>query len=277
MATVAELINEGVSKLRSLSETAALDVELLLAQACDKNRTWLKTWPDADVSASQQQLFQSLLERRVSGEPIAYISGFQSFWTLDLKVTPATLIPRQETELIVESALALVGQEHNISVLDLGTGSGAIALAIASERPEWNIQACDSSREALQVAQDNRQTLNLNVDFKYSDWFSAFEDQHFQLIVSNPPYIESEDPHLGQGDLRFEPVSALVSGVDGLDDIRRIVADSKQHLIDDGLLMIEHGYNQGEAIRRIFNDQAFNHVETLKDLSDIERVTLGYR
>jgi release factor glutamine methyltransferase len=207
---------------------------------------------------------------------VAYILGTQPFWTLELQVSPDTLIPRPETELLVETALALAPADQAVSVIDLGTGSGAIALALASERPRWQVTACDVSPGALRMAEHNRDALGLSVSLLQSDWFTNIPPQPFDLIIANPPYIESGDPHLHEGDLRFEPVSALVSGDDGLQDIRVIARNAMGYLENQGILMLEHGYNQGPAVRHILEELGYLRVESCRDLAGHERVTLGF-
>ncbi|OKA23605.1 protein-(glutamine-N5) methyltransferase, release factor-specific [Pseudomonas versuta] len=257
------------------SPSARLDAELLLAAALGKSRSYLHTWPEKIVSSESALTFAEYLLRRRAGEPVAYILGQQGFWKLDLEVAPHTLIPRPDTELLVETALDLL-RASPARVLDLGTGSGAIALALASERPAWHITAVDRVLEAVALAERNRQRLQLdNVHVLTSHWFSALDGQRFDLIISNPPYIAAGDVHLGKGDVRFEPESALVAGVDGLDDIREIIQAAPQHLNAGGQLMLEHGYDQAAAVRQLLLDAGFEQVESRKDLGTHERITLG--
>ncbi|WP_202211019.1 peptide chain release factor N(5)-glutamine methyltransferase [Pseudomonas paraversuta] len=257
------------------SPTARLDAELLLAAALGKSRSYLHTWPEKIVSSESALTFSGYLLRRRAGEPVAYILGQQGFWKLDLEVAPHTLIPRPDTELLVETALDLLPASP-ARVLDLGTGSGAIALALASERPAWHVTAVDRVLEAVALAERNRQRLQLeNVHVLTSHWFSALADQRFDMIISNPPYIAAGDVHLAQGDVRFEPESALVAGVDGLDDIREIIQAAPQHLNPGGWLMLEHGYDQADAVRQLLSGAGFAQVESRKDLGTHERITLG--
>ncbi|RBH54232.1 MULTISPECIES: peptide chain release factor N(5)-glutamine methyltransferase [Pseudomonas] len=257
------------------SPTARLDAELLLAAALGKSRSYLHTWPEKIVSSEAALAFSDFLLRRRGGEPVAYILGQQGFWKLDLEVAPHTLIPRPDTELLVEAALELLPATP-ARVLDLGTGSGAIALALANERPAWQVTAVDRVPEAVALAERNRQRLGLNnATVLSSHWFSALDGQRFQLIISNPPYIASSDPHLAQGDVRFEPASALVAGADGLDDLRLIIAQAPAHLEADGWLMLEHGYDQAEAVRELLSAQGFSDVHSRTDLGGHQRVSLG--
>jgi release factor glutamine methyltransferase len=257
------------------SPTARLDAELLLAAALGKSRSYLHTWPERIVSSEAALTFADYLQRRRSGEPVAYILGQQGFWKLDLEVAPHTLIPRPDTELLVEAALQLLPATP-AKVLDLGTGSGAIALALASERPAWHVTAVDRVLEAVALAERNRQRLHLsNATVMSSHWFSALENHRFQLIISNPPYIADADPHLVAGDVRFEPASALVAGVDGLEDLRLIIVQAPGHLEAGGWLMLEHGYDQALAVRDLLLTQGFEDVHSRKDLGGHERISLG--
>ncbi|EJM85887.1 peptide chain release factor N(5)-glutamine methyltransferase [Pseudomonas sp. GM60] len=257
------------------SPTARLDAELLLAAALGKSRSFLHTWPERIVPSDAALKFAEYLQRRRGGEPVAYILGQQGFWKLDLEVAPHTLIPRPDTELLVEAALELFPATP-AKVLDLGTGSGAIALALASERPAWSVTAVDRVLEAVALAERNRQRLHLNnATVLSSHWFSALEGQRFQLIISNPPYIASADPHLVEGDVRFEPASALVAGVDGLDDLRLIVAQAPDYLEAGGWLMLEHGYDQAEAVRDLLQTRGFEEVHSRTDLGGHQRISLG--
>ncbi|MCG8314150.1 MAG: peptide chain release factor N(5)-glutamine methyltransferase [Pseudomonadales bacterium] len=275
--TVKDILGRATRTLDSKSPTARLDAELLLCHVMGKNRTWLKTWDDKAIDEQQVACFDALIARRSEGEPVAYIVEAQEFWSLPLTVTSATLIPRPETELLIDILVARFDAKSIQTAVDLGTGSGAIALAIAQEFPLWRVSACDISLDALAVAQKNRQALNLSVEFKQSNWFSAYPHRAFDVVVANPPYIESGDPHLNEGDVRFEPRSALASGVDGLDDIHNIIRNSHEHLNPNGLLLFEHGYNQGPASRQLLTQYGFENIETFKDLAGHDRVTLGYK
>ena len=257
------------------SPTARLDIELLLAAAIGKSRSYLHTWPERIVSSEAAATFATYLQRRSEGEPVAYILGQQGFWKLDLEVAPHTLLPRPDTELLVEVALELLPATP-LQVLDLGTGSGAIALALASERGGWQVTAVDRVPEAVALAERNRQRLQLdNAKVLASHWFDALQGQRFALIVSNPPYIAEQDPHLAAGDVRFEPSSALVAGSDGLDDLRQIITQAPQHLLPGGWLLLEHGYDQAAAVRELLARHGFEQIQSRTDLGGHERISLG--
>ena len=257
------------------SDSPGLDAELLLAHVLGKSRSYLFTWPQKEVSEPEIERFFTLLARRQRGEPVAYLLGEQGFWTLDLQVSPDTLIPRPDTERLVEVALEL-GPPQPAQVLDLGTGTGAIALALASERPHWQLTGCDRMSGAVVLAEQNRARLGLgNVRFLQSDWFAALGRDRYDLIVSNPPYIAADDPHLTEGDVRFEPASALVSGADGLDDIRQIIASAPAYLNDAGWLLLEHGWQQAEAVRSLLEERGFHAVQSWQDLGGRQRVSGG--
>lgn len=253
-----------------------LEAELLLVHVLGKPRSWLIAHADDEMDAAHAAAFDALVQRRSDGEPVAYITGRRGFWSLDLEVTPATLIPRPETELLVELALDRLSISVPVRVADLGTGSGAIALAIAHECRSAQVLATDASHDALAVAQRNAARLGIpNVAFAHGDWLAPLSDPAFDVIVSNPPYIEAGDPHLRQGDLRFEPAVALASGDDGLDDIRRIVAGARAHLKPGGWLLMEHGWNQGDAVRALLHASGYDEVFTAQDLERRDRVSGG--
>ena len=255
-----------------------VDADLLLAQVLGKSRTWLFAHAGDAVDPADADRFRALLARRIAGEPVAYLIGTRGFWTLDLAVTPATLVPRPETELLVELALARLPFGAPVRVADLGTGSGAIALALAKERPQAEVVATDASEAALAVARSNavRNALH-DVTFRAGSWLDPLAGETFDLIVSNPPYIADGDPHLGQGDLRFEPPMALSSGVDGLDAIRVITRDAPACLCPGGWLLLEHGWDQAPAVRALLAAAGFEAVATHQDLAQRDRVTLGRR
>ncbi|HET7329664.1 peptide chain release factor N(5)-glutamine methyltransferase [Dyella sp.] len=253
-----------------------IDAEILLCHVLDKPRSWLIAHVDDALLPDCAAAYALLLEQREAGKPVAYITGRRGFWSFDLEVTPATLIPRPETELLVELALERLPIDRTCRVLDLGTGSGAIAMAIAHERPAAQVTATDASSDALGVAQRNARRHHIgNISFFHGDWFAPLGDKRFDVIVSNPPYIESSDPHLQQGDLRFEPMSALASGIDGFDDIRRIVRDAGLHLLPGGWLLFEHGWQQGDTVRALLRDAGFVDLSTARDLEQRDRVSLG--
>lgn len=253
-----------------------VDAEWLLQHVIDRSCAWLFTHRDDVLGHEQARRFEALVQRREQGEPVAYLTGRRGFWSLDLEVTPATLIPRPETELLVELALQQLPVDRASRVADLGTGSGAIALAIAHERRQARVIATDASIGALEVARRNAKRLDIgNVEFHHGEWFAPLQGERFDLIASNPPYVAVGDPHLDEGDLRHEPASALSSGSDGLDDIRTIAADAPAHLHDGGWLMLEHGHDQGDAVRALLERAGFADVSTRHDLEDRDRVTLG--
>jgi release factor glutamine methyltransferase len=258
-----------------------LDAEVLLAHVMCVSRSHLYAWPEKKLTDDQQKIFSQLMVRRLQGEPIPYLTGHQEFWSLNFKVTPDTLIPRPETELLVESVLSLFQDEIPDSkklIADLGTGSGAIALSIAHEKPEWIVYATDMSSAALEVAKWNAQHLKIkNIIFHQGSWCEALPELLFDVIVSNPPYIVENDPHLSQPGLRFEPITALTSGTDGLDAIREIIIEASQYLKPNGYLMLEHGYDQAEKIRKLLEHAGYKNIFSHRDLANIERVTVGVK
>ncbi len=289
--TIQSLLNHDKAALEAAlgldAGSARIEVQCMLQAVLQVNRAYLLTHPEQILDAEQQTHYAALLERRLRGEPLAYLLGEREFYGLNFRVTPATLIPRPDTELLVEVALQRVpqpspqpspacGRGGLFRVLDLGTGSGAIALSIAHARADIEVTAVDASPDALDVARENAQRLNIgNAHLLRSDWFAALADERFDLIVSNPPYIADGDAHLAQGDLRFEPRGALASGADGLDDIRRIVADAKQHLNAGGWLLFEHGHDQAERARKLLRQNGYAEVFSARDLAGIERVSGG--
>jgi release factor glutamine methyltransferase len=276
--TIRSALTWALSKLNKEPNDARLEAEIILSDVLVKNRTYLYTHPEYLLTEEQCNQFKNLLLQRAEGLPIAYLLGQREFWSLPLKVNQHTLIPRHETERLVELTLELLPSQPQLNILDLGTGSGAIALALASERPHWQITACDKSQEALNIAQLNAQQLNItNITFYCSDWFNALPSNQYHAIVSNPPYIALNDPHLTQGDVRFEPISALVSGQDGLTDIQYIIAHSYNYLLPNGLMILEHGYDQKDSIRAILNKLGYCNVQCWQDLAGQDRVSSGWK
>ena len=274
---IQQMLQHASTQLTGISDSPQLDAEILLAHALQKSRTFLFTWPQQTLDEKTKQDFALLLEQRITGHPIAHIIGTREFWSLNLQVTADTLIPRPETESLVEHVLKLLPTTP-VNIVDLGTGSGAIALALASERPQWHITATDKSTAALNIARSNAQKLGIiNIEFVNGEWFAPLAQKQFHAIISNPPYIAASDAHLSQGDVRFEPASALISGTDGLDDIRHIAQRAGQHLLPGGLLMLEHGYDQKQWVNNILQNNQFINIEQLYDLGDNPRVTLGYK
>lgn len=274
--TVRDLLDAATERIAG--GNARLEAEALLAHVLGKSRAWLYAWPEYEPDASQRDAYEHLLEARARGEPIAYLTGHREFWSLDLLVTRDVLIPRHETERLVELALARIPNDTDTSVADLGTGSGAIALALARERPRASVLATDANAAALAVAHANAERLGIrNVRFASGDWCDALGPATFDVLVSNPPYIASGDAHLDAGDLRSEPLSALVSGSDGLDAIRRIVAQAPRHLRAGGWLVLEHGWDQAARVREIFEEHGFIAIATERDDGGHERVTIAMR
>ena len=275
--TIDNLLKDARKTLtESGSESATLDASVLLCHVLERPRSYLMTWPDRTVESEVVNKFNELVKRRESGEPVAYIVGEREFWSLNLKVSSSTLIPRPDTERLVELALeksTLVKGD----ILDLGTGTGAIALALASELPDRNVWGVDLKQEAQHIAQENAERLSIkNAQFLFGSWFEPLDhDAKFALIVSNPPYIESDDPHLSEGDVRFEPLSALVSEKQGLADIEVIAKQAPEHLLEGGWLLFEHGLDQGEPVRTLLETLGYDQVETFQDYGHRDRVTVG--
>ncbi|MBB1507363.1 peptide chain release factor N(5)-glutamine methyltransferase [Pseudoalteromonas sp. SG41-1] len=273
--TIESAVSRATLLLQSSSDSAKLDAQVLLLDVLQKPRSYLFSWPEQKLTPQQQQLFESYCQRRLTGEPVAHITGTREFWSLPLQVNPTTLIPRPDTETLVEYTLSLP-LPVAAKVLDLGTGTGAIALALASEMPLWQITGVDRVTDAVALANTNKQWLGfINVDFVQSDWFSQVTAQKFDLIVSNPPYIEYDDIHLNQGDVRFEPLSALVADDDGMADIKYIITQARNFLTSNGYLVIEHGYQQSTKVHSFFAQMAYTNILTVKDLANNDRVTLA--
>lgn len=255
------------------SDSALLDAQVLLAYVLGKETIYLLTWPERDISAEQKSKFEELINKRINGVPVAHLTGTREFWSLPLKVNNSTLIPRPDTEILVEAALEFCPADADI--LDLGTGTGAIILALASELPKANCLGIDFSEAAVQLATENAQQLKINnVLFKQSNWFENVAGE-YDLIVSNPPYIDKNDHHLQQGDVRFEPLSALVAADKGLADIQLIAKQATDYLKEGGALLIEHGFEQGALVRDILQNLSYSQVKTIKDYGGNERVTMA--
>ena len=270
-------LRSATEQLQASSESARLDSECLLAHVLGQNRTWLYTWSDRGLTAEQLSAANALLQRRIAGEPVASLCGQRDFWSLTLDVNPSTLIPRGDTETLIEWALELPVLA-TANVLDLGTGTGAIALALASEQPSWHVQGVDFQAEAVALARTNAAKNNLSrVTFEQSDWFSALAvgAGRFDLIVSNPPYIDGADEHLQQGDVRFEPRSALVAEEQGLADLRHIIEQAPDYLTADGWLLLEHGWQQADAVCELLRQRGFTDVENRCDLGANPRISGG--
>lgn len=287
LPTIASVLASASKQLADVSDSALLDAKVLLADVFEQNLTYLITWHDKQLTENQLSAFNQMLDRRLAGEPIAYIVGVKEFWSLPFFVAPSTLIPRPDTETLIELVLAHHPHDHsqkNLRLLDLGTGTGAIALALASENPNWRIHAVDFNSDAVTLAQRNAENLALtNVEIYQSDWFSAVSaastdsaqnsELKFDIIVSNPPYIDEADPHLIEGDVRFEPKSALVADNQGLADIEHIVSQGKQFLASGGAIYLEHGYQQGKRVRDILTANGYQNAQTEQDLAGNDRIT----
>ena len=257
------------------SDTARLDAEMLLCHVLGKDRSFLFTWPEHELDEQQLSDFRQLVSQRQSGTPVAYLTGERDFWTLKLSVSPATLIPRPDTELLIEKALDK-NLPDNADAVDLGTGTGAIALALASEKPGWSVVAVDKFDDAVNLARKNARLNRIsNIEILQGSWFEPLTDRKFHLVISNPPYICNDDEHLNQGDVRFEPSTALTSGPDGLDDIRIIINQATEHLAPGGWLLIEHGYHQANKVQQLFQVAGYKSIRTIRDWAGHDRVTEG--
>jgi release factor glutamine methyltransferase len=275
LPTIEEALIWAKEQLRG-GESVAIDSKVLLGECLQCTSTYLFTWPEKPLLASQWAQFQRFILQRQQGHPVAYIIGHRSFWTLDLTVNPSTLIPRPETELLVETALELLPNAP-IRCCDLGTGTGAIAIALGSERPQWQLLGVDRVAEAIDLAQSNAlQNQVTNVEWLCSHWFDNIPHQGFDLIVSNPPYVEANSPYLCAGDVRFEPASALTAGEDGLDDIKTIIARAPDYLVKGGILLFEHGFNQALRIQELLTARGFVGCKSYEDLNGVPRVTQGF-
>jgi release factor glutamine methyltransferase len=269
---IKELLLSATTHLASHSTSPRLDAEVLLSLTLAKPRSYLHAWPEQHPSAEQISAYEQLVKRRSNGEPIAHLTGEREFWSLVLKVSPDTLIPRPETEQLVEQTLTHIAAQQGMQVADLGTGSGAIALAIAHERPNCGITAVDSSASALKIAKANAARLNIgNIHFHHGDWLQGLPAT-FDIIVSNPPYIRPDDPHLQQGDLLYEPATALVATDNGMAAINRICHQAREHLKPGGWLLLEHGYDQRQAVIKRLQQEGYSDIQAFKDLSGNDRL-----
>ncbi|MCK5919245.1 MAG: peptide chain release factor N(5)-glutamine methyltransferase [Cocleimonas sp.] len=275
MTTIQALLKQTSRQLASVSESPQLDAELLLAHCLHKERSYLYAWGEKQVEESTQQAFKQLIKKRLTDYPVAYLLGYKEFWSLDLMVTEDVLIPRPETELVVETALEKIQSISTPNILDLGTGTGAIALAIASERPDALITASDYSENALAIAKKNAHQNQINtVDFIPSDWFTNLPRTKFDLIVSNPPYIKSDDLHLQQG-IRYEPLQALAAGKTGLDDIISILDSALAYMKNGAWIIIEHGYDQGKLVPMLMKNAGLQQIRCIQDYNENDRLTMG--
>lgn len=273
---IQKLLTDAARQLAEVSESPRLDAEVLLAAALRRSRSYLHAWPEQVPEPEQATRFATWLDRRKAGEPVAYLVGRREFWSLDLEVTPDTLIPRPETELLVELALKRLPLDDSVRAADLGTGSGAIVLALARERPQAWFVASDHSPAPLTVAQRNARRLKVtNIEFREGDWCAPLAGEHFALIAANPPYIATTDPCWQEGALRFEPPAALVAGVDGLDALRTIIAQAPNCLKPDGWLVLEHGYDQGETVPALLRERGFIEVSDHQDAAGCPRTACG--
>lgn len=276
MPCIKSALKSAANSLAAYSESSVLDSEVLLCKVLETSRTYLRTWPDKPLTAHQLSNFEALIAKRQQGVPIAYLIGSREFWSRDFSVTSAVLIPRPDTECLIELSLQLIPPNKPVKIIDLGTGSGIIAITLAAERPQAQLSATDISLLALHVAQLNAQKHHTHIQFYQSDWFANVPEGKFDIIVSNPPYIAADDSHLQTGDLRFEPQQALVASDQGLRDIKIIAESARYYLEIGGYLLIEHGYNQEQQVQAIFNHSGYHKIQTYQDLSGQPRVTVGY-
>ena len=279
MITLAHLHKDAINLLSEVSDTARLDAELLISHVLNIPRTRFITEPDAPIETEKLATIQKFLQQRQQGYPVAYLLGLKHFWDLELAVTPDTLIPRPETELLVESALMLFPEQQAVDVADFGTGSGAIAIAIAKARPHWHVLATDYYLPTLRIAEQNAAQYKLqNIEFLQSDWFEKIiPDRKFDILISNPPYIRENDPHLKQGDVQFEPLHALHAGKDGLRDIRHIIASASRYLKQNGWLLLEHGYDQSQEVHALFLEAGYQVIQQKYDLAGHIRMSMGQK
>ncbi|MEN9596516.1 MAG: peptide chain release factor N(5)-glutamine methyltransferase [Pseudomonadota bacterium] len=276
MVSIQNILDSATNLLLTISDSPRLDAEVLLAFILEKNRSYLRAWNDKNLDETLILKFETLLSQRLKGVPIAYLTGKREFWSRDFYVSTEVLIPRPDTEILIEHCLAQIPIDLPFKILDLGTGSGAIAVTLAAERSNTQIIAVDKSAAALEIAKKNANQHDCeNIAFILSDWFSCVPKMEFDLIVSNPPYIPFNDKHLTQGDVRFEPKSALISAENGLSDIKKIATEAQNYLKQNGQLWFEHGYNQAESVQEILMHLDYSSVQTFADLAGQSRVTRG--
>ena len=274
MTDIQSAIQDASTKLTASSDSAWLDAEVILCHVLDRPRSHLRAWPEKQLSEQQLSLFSTLIEQRQQGTPVAYLVGSKEFWSRDFQVNPGVLIPRPDTELLIELSLNFLSNKTNTHIIDLGTGSGIIAVTLAAERPDIKVTASDRSLQALEIAKLNSKTHHTDsVQFIHSSWFIDIPACQYDLVISNPPYIDCHDIHLSQGDVRFEPKSALIADETGLKDIKEIANHARDYLTHNGALLIEHGYDQQDSVQAIFKSFDYNNIETHHDLSGNPRVT----
>lgn len=275
---IQQALQQASQALSETSPSAKLDAQVLLTHVLQCNTAHLAAWPEKNLSEEQAAQYLQLTQQRKDGQPVAHLTGTREFWSLAFTVNDSTLIPRPETETLIEFILENFSNKKNLKLLDMGTGTGAIAISIASEKPGWKIFASEVSEQALVLARQNsEQHQTSNITFIHSNWFDNITDHDFDIIVSNPPYIAGDDPHLLQGDVRFEPRSALSSGKSGMDDIEHLCLHAKKHLAKNGWLIVEHGYDQAQIVAECFAKQGYTQVEQKKDLAGHTRMTAGKR
>lgn len=274
--TIAAAIREAQQKFETISDSARLDAELLLAHCLQKPRSYLYSWPEKELSDSVWSEFQILVGQRLKPTPVAYLLVSREFYSLEFKISPAALIPRPETELLVETTLALCSQRERPRVLEMGTGTGIISIVLLRENPDIDLVTTDISLDCLELAKTNADFHRVSLSCVQSDWYRALSEQPaFDLIVSNPPYIAAEDPYLTQGDLPAEPLLALTPGETGLESIEQIVVGAPRHLNAGGYLVFEHGYDQAQAVEELLKTAGFNNIQSLSDDNGQPRVSLG--
>ncbi len=274
--TIQQALQQASLNLAESSPSAQLDAQILLSHILQCNSAHLLAWPEKELSEEQSTSYQHLIKQRQQGHPVAHLTGSREFWSLNFSVNKSTLIPRPETETLVEFILKKFGNKKSLKLLDMGTGTGAIAITIATEKPDWKIFASDFSADALRLAIHNSKTHQTNnILFVQSDWFTNIKPHDFDIIVSNPPYIANNDPHLLAGDVRFEPKSALTSGINGMNDIEHLCSHARNHLTENGCLIVEHGYNQKQQVAKCFVKNGFTQIEQKQDLSGHNRMTAG--